>query len=97
MELEGALLTCAVGETIKRCQTALPEGIPTGRSASFGDDAMKQVQWAAFLREFGATDTPDLPTVVAQLHEFPMPIFGAGCAGKSAPSSWPAGGPRKHT
>jgi hypothetical protein len=73
----------------------LPDGTPTGISASFGTDAMKQAQWAAFLRKMGTSDAPDLPTVVAQLHEFLMPLVGAARTGKAAHNRWPAGGPWK--
>jgi len=93
MDFDGTILASAVTETIKRRQTTVPDGTPTGISASFGTDAMKQAQWAAFLRKMGMADAPDLPTVVAQLHEFLMPLVSAARTGKADHDRWPAGGP----
>jgi hypothetical protein len=93
MDFDGTTLASAVTETIKRRQTTVPDGTPTGISASFGTDAMKQAQWAAFLRKMGMVDAPDLPTVVAKLHEFLMPLVSAARTGKAAHDRWPAGGP----
>jgi hypothetical protein len=93
MDFDGTILASAVTETIKRRQTTLPDGTPTGISASFGADAMKQAQWAAFMRKMGMTDGPDLPTVVAKLHEFLMPLVNAARTGKAAHDRWPADGP----
>lgn len=57
-------------ETTRRRQAALPEGTPIGLSESFGADATKQAQWSACLRKMGLAEAPDLPAVVARLHDF---------------------------
>jgi hypothetical protein len=93
MDFDGTILASAVTETIKRRRTTLPDGTPTGISESFGTDARKQAQWAAFLRKMGMAGGPDLPTVVAQLHEFLMPLVSAARSGKAAHDRWTAGGP----
>ena len=93
MSFDGPVLAHAVGQTIRRRQTDLPEGTPIGLSVSFGADAMKQAQWSAFLRKMGVEGAVDLPSVAAHLHGFLLPIIDAVRTGKRAAGRWPIGGP----
>jgi hypothetical protein len=93
MSFDGALLARAIGETIRRRQTVLPNGTPIGLSESFGTDTMKLAQWAGFLRKMGGTDAPELATVVGCLREFLMPLMEVVRVGCRAPQRWTPGGP----
>jgi Nucleotidyl transferase AbiEii toxin, Type IV TA system len=50
-ELDFAELHRAIQATFDRRKTELPPGIPVGLSETFATDAVKQTQWAAFLRK----------------------------------------------
>lgn len=93
MAFEMQELHGAVASTIQRRKTVLPQDIPVGLSESFGADASKQTQWAAFLRKMGRHDAPDLPVIVARLHDFLMPVIEAIRAGSAVQRTWQPGGP----
>lgn len=93
MDFDGAPLADAIVETLRRRQTILPGEMPTGLSESFGSDAVKRTQWAAFLRKMGVSDAPDLPTVVTRLRAFLMPLVDAARGGHVPPRRWLRGGP----
>jgi hypothetical protein len=93
MQFDGMVLTNAISETIRRRRTGLSEDIPIGLAESFGADAMKQAQWAGFLRKIDVEGTPGLSQIVMQLHDFLMPLIEAIRSGRGAPNRWPAGGP----
>jgi hypothetical protein len=93
MAFEMQDLHSAVVSTIQRRKTALPNDVPVGLSESFGADATKQTQWAAFLRKMGRHEAPDLPVIVARLHEFLMPVIRTIGAESVEQCRWPPGGP----
>lgn len=93
MPFDRPLLARALAETVRRRQTTLPDDTPVGLSESFGADAMKQAQWAAFLRKMGGMDTLRLAAVVEQLRTFLMPLIDTARTGQIAPGRWQAGGP----
>jgi Nucleotidyl transferase AbiEii toxin, Type IV TA system len=48
---DDAELRRAIEATFVRRQTAMPGTLPIGLSKAFADDAIKQVQWRAFLKK----------------------------------------------
>jgi hypothetical protein len=54
--------------------TPLPQQVPLGLSAEYGEDPGKQEQWRAFLRRNELTGT-DLPEVVTLLREALVPVL----------------------
>jgi len=93
MAFTGGLLVDAVAATTKRRKTIVPPDTPVGLSEVFGSDATKRTQWAAFLRKMGSRDALELPTVVARLRAFLMPIVDSVRSGAEVPGRWPPGGP----
>ena len=73
-QLDEGLLAKAVRSTFAARSTPLPQQVPLGLSAEYGDDPGKQEQWRAFLRRNELTG-PDLPEVVALLREELMPVL----------------------
>lgn len=69
---EGPLLAEALRATFARRQTEFPDGPPLALSAEFADDATKQTQWRAFLRNSELTAV-ELVEVVQSLREFLAP------------------------
>lgn len=93
MAFTGRLLVDAVVATTERRKTVIPSDTPVGLSEAFGSDATKQTQWAAFLRKMGRSEPLELPSVVARVHAFMMPIVSSVRRGENAPDNWPPGGP----
>ena len=92
MSFDLELLREAVAATFRRRRTAMVEIPPPGLTPAFATDAAKRAQWAAFVRKMGAdVAAPDLPTVVARLGDFLLPLLDGGEGRGSA--SWPSGGP----
>jgi hypothetical protein len=73
-QLDEGLLAKAVRSTFAGRSTPLPQQVPLGLSAEYGDDPGKQEQWRAFLRRNELTGT-DLPEVVTLLREALMPVL----------------------
>lgn len=89
-DFDGAVLSRAVRATFERRRTALPDGVPTGLTDQFAQDANKEKQWQAFLRK-NALDPMPLATVIADLRSFLLPVLvAAASAGGYAPL-WRAG------
>ncbi len=65
-------LARAIAATFERRGTALPDGTPEALSAAFANDAAKQRQWQAFVRDLG-TGVPSLGDVVSALAAFLLP------------------------
>lgn len=86
---EGAILMEAIRATFTRQRTALPENVPIGLSASYGNHPEKLAQWRAFLRrgKLKAATVP-LPHVVTRIHDFLMPPLNAIRAGESFAAQW---------
>lgn len=89
-DFDGQILSRAVAATFDRRRTAVPNGVPIGLSDEFISDAQKDKQWQAFLRK-NALDPMPLATVVADLHDFLMPVLAAIAAGGSHDYPWRAG------
>ena len=66
--LESAGLRRAVEATFARRQLAVPDTVPTGLSDAFSQDAVKQAQWAAFLKK-NRLHALDLIEVVSLLRD----------------------------
>ena len=64
--LEPAELRRALEATFARRQLAVPSTLPSGLTDAFAGDAMKQRQWAAFLKK-NRLEALDLAEVVALL------------------------------
>ena len=60
--LDDAQLRRAIEATFARRQTAMPARLPIGLGEAFAADAVKQVQWTAFLRK-NKLDAIDLSEV----------------------------------
>lgn len=58
-DIDPVLLDAAIDATFKRRMLDRPQATPVGLSDAFADDAMKQKQWAAFIKK-GRLDAPDL-------------------------------------
>lgn len=73
-DIELEMLARAIAATCLRRQTKLPTEWPTGLTAQFATDAMKQTQWQAFLRK-NALDAPALADIVEALRQcLAMPL-----------------------
>lgn len=92
MDFTGRLLVEAVTATIKCRKTPIPTDTPVGLSEAFGRDATKRTQWAAFLRKMGHREALELPSVVARLDDFLMPVVCSVRDDAEAPGQWPPGG-----
>jgi predicted nucleotidyltransferase component of viral defense system len=86
---DGEILKDAIQATFTRQRTTLPESVPVGLSASYGNHPEKQAQWRAFLRrgKLRAATVP-LPNVVTRLHDFLMPAIHALRAGEAFTAQW---------
>jgi hypothetical protein len=89
-DFDGQILSRAVAATFERRRTAVPHGVPIGLSDEFINDDQKGKQWQAFLRK-NALDPMPLPTVIADLRGFLMPLLAAIAAGGSHDYPWRAG------
>jgi hypothetical protein len=91
---DGPSLASAIAATFARRQTDLPHQEPIALRPDFAALRDKPVQWRAFVRRSRLLDeTVTLDEVVAQLHRFLWPIVGGLISVRTAPRSWPAGGP----
>jgi hypothetical protein len=73
-QLDEVVLAAAVRRTFAVRATPLPQQVPLGLSAEYGEDPGKQEQWRAFLRRNELTGT-DLPEVVTLLREALIPAL----------------------
>ena len=91
---DGPLLARAIIATFKRRKTRLPESVPMGLTQEFGKDAIKQTQWAAFLRRIGQEpDRSPLVKILATLRRFLMSPMEAGVCKALFKKKWSPGGP----
>lgn len=77
LELDGAVVTKAIGATFARRGTAIPDKEPIGLTAGFAADRDKLAQWSAFTRRLRLDPTPELAVVVARIMDFALPLFAA--------------------
>ena len=70
-EFDGATLVSAIGATLARRGTPVPQHAPLAFTPAFADDPQKKVQWAGFLnRAKMAERSLTLPAVVAEIRTF---------------------------
>ena len=69
---DGERLSRAIAATFERRGTAIPKDVPDALTPAFANDATKQRQWAAFVRDLAA-DVPPLESIVNDLAGFLLP------------------------
>ncbi|MGB5456448.1 MAG: nucleotidyl transferase AbiEii/AbiGii toxin family protein [Gammaproteobacteria bacterium] len=93
-EFDGLMLSQAVHNTFSRRRTPLPEGIPSGLSSAFHEDAQKNSQWNAFIRKDVLVTTPPTLTEVCHfLETFLLPPTQALIEEREFRTKWEPGGP----
>jgi predicted nucleotidyltransferase component of viral defense system len=93
-DFDGETLSAAIRNTFSRRQTPLPEHTPSGLSAEFHEDILKNNQWNAFLRKGALTaNTPSLTEVCALLERFLLPPTLAAIDEQEFRAKWKPGGP----
>jgi hypothetical protein len=93
---DGESLVGAIEATFERRGTAYPPDVPTTLTDAFAEDAIKLVQWRAFLRKGGLDrKVPALPELLLRLREFLGPVLQAAAGQAPSPGRWSPGGPWK--
>lgn len=92
---DGRVLCEAVKATFSRRNTAVPQEAPIALSDEFIGSNTKLVQWKAFVRKIGNEELPSFGQVIAQLHDFFMPVLNALSGQGHDVTNWPPGGPWK--
>ena len=93
---DGQVLARAIQMVFTRRATTLPDGLPTGLQAAFGQDHLKQTQWQAFTRKLHMGDkTSGLDIIITQLQAFLIPPVSALLSRKPFAGTWQPGGPWK--
>ena len=83
------VLAQAIAGTFQRRGSNLPDGLPIGLTNEFSQDAMKQSQWAAFIRKVSPIRKPgSLQEAVERIAGFLHPFLFAG---DGVPVKWEAG------
>ena len=83
------VLAQAIAGTFQRRGSNLPDGLPIGLTNEFFRDAMKQSQWAAFIRKVSPIRKPgSLQEAVERIAGFLHPFLFAG---DGVPVKWEAG------
>lgn len=83
------VLAQAIAGTFQRRGSNLPDGLPIGLTNEFFQDAMKQSQWAAFIRKVSPIRKPgSLQEAVERIAGFLHPFLFAG---DGVPVKWEAG------
>lgn len=86
---DGATIAAAITATFARRGTPLPTEPPIALTRSFGDDAVKRVQWRAFLTRGRLSDVPaDLGTVTDRVREFLWPPSDAAREMRQFSAAW---------
>ena len=89
---DGAVLVNAIAETFRRRGMTMPAN-PVPLSQEFGENPMKQTQWAAFLRKGKLTDPPsNFAEVIDALRPFLLPLAQVIAAGEKFAQTWVADG-----
>jgi len=73
-DFDGGILDKAIRSTFERRSTAIPAQLPVGLTDEFAYDVNKTKQWQGFLRK-NALESISLPSIIADLREFLMPIL----------------------
>lgn len=91
---DGPSLATAIAATFERRETDLPQQEPIALRPGFAELRGKPAQWQAFVRRSRLLDeSVTLAMVVAQLHGLLWPFVGGLIGARTAPRSWPQGGP----
>lgn len=91
---DGLLLAKALRATAQRRGVTLSQDSPVGLGSEYGEDPMKQKQWAALMNRIGSEDSiRGFPEVVRQIAEFALPISEYASTGREFFRRWNAGGP----
>ena len=90
-DFDGALLTRAVRATFERRKTTLPVKLPIALTSAFMTDALKQSQWAGFVRKAGIKDAAALSEVVSAIVKFVQPVLKAAASKSTLKKQWIAG------
>ena len=93
-DFEGPNLCEAIAKTFERRGTALPKAEPIALTPEFSANALKQAQWAGFIRRMKLRDAPALEEIVDALREFLLPPMRAVSAGGQLHLKWVGGGSR---
>jgi len=92
-DFTGQTLADAVTKTFATRRTALPP-LPVAFTPAFAQDAMKAVQWKAFLRKNRMKGIPDnFEEIIQPISAFLMPIMESIVKHQPAPALWKAPGP----
>jgi len=92
-DFDGEVLVRAMRATFERRKTPLPKALPVALTSTFVDDAMKQTQWAGFVRKSGAEDAGSLrEAVIAIVNLLEKPLAAAGIESPFA-CQWCGAGP----
>ncbi|MGD2087495.1 MAG: nucleotidyl transferase AbiEii/AbiGii toxin family protein [Candidatus Aminicenantes bacterium] len=93
-DYEGQILCKAIESTFKRQGTLIPASIPIALTDSFPGDAMKKIQWNAFLRKSRFNmEEKNFTTIIEVLRNFLMPPLSALAKNMDFKRWWSAGGP----
>jgi len=90
---DGEILSQALRATFSRRQIPLPADVPLALTPTFAEDAVKQMQWSAFIRKSRLATGASLASVIAFLRTFLLPPVHAAAQGVSYQASWSPGGP----
>ncbi len=91
-DFDGDVLRQAVQATFDRRKTALTGHAPLGLTDAFAQDAQKQMQWQAFLKN-NRLEALALNDVIAALATFMLPVIEAASVNATLTARWQAGGP----
>ena len=87
--MDSRTLAEAIRQTFARRRTSIPTAIPLALTATFSEDAGKQVQWRAFLNKSKLV-APELPVVVSAIAAYLVPLLrGLGGLADAASASSP--------
>jgi hypothetical protein len=88
-EIDGHSLTEAIRATFQRRGTPLPDGMPTGLSEEFAEDAEKQRQWIGHLDRTKLEAVPQsLIDAIGVVRGFFLPVLAAASGVGSPQDRW---------
>ena len=91
---DGAKLASAIGATLRRRQTPIPDDIPLALTDDFYRDPRRQTMWRSFLRKNRLTAAEgDFETVGQVLQNFLLPPLQTFIRGAAFRADWRPGGP----
>jgi len=94
LDFHGAVLQDAILAVFEKRQIPIPKSVPPGLAEEFAEDAMKRVQWNAFIKRLVDLEKPPaLDEAICVIRAFIMPPLMAFHEGRRFDFVWPAGGP----